>query len=191
MIRNMFSHGWKRKAGRIAAAAALVAGLGLIIFFGFTGRFPLLNPGDARAVAPQAGSLAPDFELKTLSGQSVHLKDLRGHPVLINFWATWCTPCIQEMPMIETRYQKYSPDLVVLGVNYGEPESDVRSFVKTSGVTFDILLDNGQKIQELYRVRGYPTTFVVDSSGRVRAVQLGVMSESQLDGFLKKVGVGG
>ena len=149
------------------------------------------DPGaGASASALAVGSSAPDFELESLSGERVRLSDLRGHPVLINFWATWCAPCELEMPTIESRYEQYSPDLVVLAVNFDEPVGDVWAFVDRLGLTFDVLLDPGAEVQDLYRIYGYPTTFFVDAQGVIRAQHVGVLTEKQLDGYLAQIGVG-
>jgi peroxiredoxin len=177
--------------------AGLIAGIGLgflilgLVFSGrlFGARLPSLEGGVVDS--PQVGQPAPDFELQTLSGQQVQLNSLRGKPVLVNFWATWCAPCIVEMPAIEKYYRKYPGQFYVLAVNADEPAGEVESFLKDKGLTFDILLDPGGKIQSLYRLRGYPTTYVIDSDGVVRKLQIGPLSESQLQEYLSQVGVGG
>jgi thiol-disulfide isomerase/thioredoxin len=133
---------------------------------------------------------APDFKLETLSGESIQLSELRGKPVVINFWATWCGPCIEEMPTIEKYYHQYKNDFRILAVNDDEPAADVEKFVRDMGLTFDILLDPGAKVQSLYRLRGYPTSFIVDAEGIVRVQHIGPMSEKQLEGYLSEVGVG-
>jgi thiol-disulfide isomerase/thioredoxin len=127
--------------------------------------------------------------LESLSGEDIHLNDLRGHVVLINFWATWCGPCRVEMPLIEDRYQIYRSDLVVLAVNFDESHEDVQAYVKSQGLNFVVLLDPGAKVQGLYQIRGYPTTFILDETGIVKVQHIGVMTHSQLDGYLEKVGL--
>jgi peroxiredoxin len=136
------------------------------------------------------GEAAPDFELDTLDGRRVRLSDLEGRTVLVNFWATWCGPCRVEMPTIQARFDRFSPDLVVLAVNFKEPESAVRAYVDELGLTFDVLLDpDGRVNQDLYRVRGYPTTLLIDRDGVVRVQHIGIMTENQLDQYLMEVGV--
>jgi thiol-disulfide isomerase/thioredoxin len=110
--------------------------------------------------------------------------------VLINFWATWCGPCVEEMPTIEKYYHQYKNELRVLAVNDDEPAADVENFVHDMGLSFDILLDPGAKVQSLYRLRGYPTSFIVDAEGIIRVQHIGPMSEKQLEGYLSQVGVG-
>ena len=114
-------------------------------------------------VAPFKGSIAPDFRLQNLEGEEVQLSDFRGHPVLINLWATWCGPCRLEMPAIQDRFELYKEDgLVVLAVDFDEPASAVQDFRDELGLTFQILLDPGANVQNLYRNRNYPSSFFVD-----------------------------
>ncbi|MDP5273761.1 redoxin domain-containing protein [Chengkuizengella axinellae] len=130
---------------------------------------------------PEVGKIAPDFTLGGLDGQVYRLSDFAGQPVIVNFWGTFCEPCVREMPAIEDIYKKYqSKDVVVLGVNLnGEPEVTVRSFVNQVGVTFPILLDN-RVVSEQYDVKYYPTTFFIDSKGKIIEKKIGEMNESYL-----------
>ena len=164
---------------------AIGVGIGIAVLLGFDYSTDADNPNLA------IGSVAPDFNLQNLLGDEVRLSQFRGSPVLINFWATWCQPCQIEMPYIQNRFDQYSPDIVVLAVNFDEPVSRVQQFVKEQNFTFDVLLDTGGRIQELYQIRGYPTTYFVDAEGIIRVIHIGFMTESQLDVYLKKVGVGG
>lgn len=170
-------------------------GLGVLILFGLGYGDQFLSGIKSGAVggltdSPFVGSPAPDFQLNTLDGKPVRLSALHGKPVLINFWATWCGPCATEMPAIQKVYQQYSSQFVVLAVNANEPASDIQNFLKDKGLTFDILLDPGGKVQDLYRLRGYPTSLFIDSNGVIRAEFIGPMGEGQLVDNLKKVGVG-
>jgi len=141
-------------------------------------------------VAPAQGALAPEFTLFSLEGDQVSLADLRGHPVLINFWATWCAPCRIEMPHIQDRFERYADQgFVVLAVDFDEPAGQVEAFRDELGLTFDILLDPGADVQELYRNRSYPTTFFVDEQGVIQVQHIGVMTEGQLDLNLATIGL--
>jgi thiol-disulfide isomerase/thioredoxin len=144
----------------------------------------------AQAAAPKKGSPAPDFELENLSGERLRLQDLRGKPVVINFWATWCIPCEAEMPLLQNSYERY-PGMEVLAVNFAESVVDVQAFVDKHALTFEILLDPRAIVQSLYRVRGYPTTYFVDGEGVIQGVHIGVLSQRQLNGYLEQIGVGG
>jgi peroxiredoxin len=142
-------------------------------------------------IAPSPGALAPDFVLEDLTGEEIRLSDLRGQPILINFWATWCGPCRLEMPAFQARYEKFKDDgLVVLAVNFDEPASAVEAFREELDLTFPLLLDPGAVVQMLYRMRGYPASYFIDADGVVQVQHLGVMTEGQLDDNLARIGVG-
>ena len=137
--------------------------------------------------APIEGARAPDFTLQNLDGQSASLSDLRGEVVLVNFWATWCGPCVEEMPTIEARYQQGGFE--VLAVDFDEPADLVSAFMEELGVDLPVLLDPDGVIQRLYQVRGYPTSFFIDEQGIIRILQIGPMDAAQLDTHLAEMGV--
>lgn len=178
------------------AGLSVGAGLAILIFYGLDfgrqndGR-DVENPvaGVTLLESPAVDSLAPDFELYNLDGDTVKLSDLKGKIVLINFWATWCVPCKVEMPLFEERYQLAGTDFEILAVNFDEPEVEVRKFVDELGLSFPILLDPGGEIQNLYRVRGYPTTFVVGEDGIIQYHHIGLLTKDQLDQYMTQLGV--
>jgi thiol-disulfide isomerase/thioredoxin len=131
------------------------------------------------------GAQAPEIALPDLQGNMVRLSDLRGQPVLINFWATWCGPCREEMPAIQARYNQRG-DFAVLAVDFGESAERVSGFLAEIGVGLPVVLDQEGSIQDLYRIRGYPTTFFVDGSGVIRFMHIGEMSEADLDSVLER-----
>jgi peroxiredoxin len=137
----------------------------------------------------EKNALAPDFSLGSLSGEEVRLSEFRGQVVLLNFWATWCAPCRLEMPAFQERFDRLSPDLVVLAVNNNETSTDVSNFVQELGLTFDPLLDPGAEIQDLYQIIGYPSTFFVNPDGQIQEIHIGIMTEDQLDGYLSALGL--
>lgn len=190
------------RASLLILAAGLLIGLalGLVVFYGLPsltgdGLPSVVRPGGPTATpapAPVVGAPAPDFTLLDLAGNPVTLSSLRGQVVLINFWATWCGPCRIEMPAIERRYEQYrSQGFAVLAVDADEPATEVSAFVHAYALTFTTLLDPGLVVNDLYRVRGYPTSYFVDRSGMVRALHVGSMTERQLDDYLATVGLGG
>jgi peroxiredoxin len=144
-------------------------------------------PSFLSAPGPEVGALAPDFTLQTPQGDPVKLSELHGQVVLINFWATWCAPCRVEMPAIQARYNR--GDFTVLAVDFDESAELVQAFVDDLGLSFPVLLDPGGEIQNLYRVRGYPTSYFVDAAGIIRVLHIGDMSETELDNYLSQLGV--
>jgi len=126
--------------------------------------------------APQRGFLAPDFELKTLRGETLKLSNLRGQAVLLNLWATWCPPCRAEMPAIEKVYKDYKDQgFVVLAVNmtYQDTFANIAPFVDEYGLTFPILLDETGMVGPLYQLRSLPSSFFIDRDGIIREVVIG------------------
>jgi thiol-disulfide isomerase/thioredoxin len=135
------------------------------------------------------GKQAPDFELATLDGTNSRLFDMMGHPILINYWATWCPPCREELPLIQKRLDKYGPDLVVLAVNAGEDSETVKNYINENGFTFPVLLDPEWKVEALFGVMAYPTSVFIDREGIIQARYVGGLSDSILDEYLKLIGV--
>jgi cytochrome c biogenesis protein CcmG, thiol:disulfide interchange protein DsbE len=177
---------WK---GALFLLGGLLAGvlLGLIVFF--SGQPAVgADPADRR-LPPAVGGPAQDFELPLLGGSTQKLSELRGKPVVINFWATWCGPCRDEMPLLERFAQEYAGQVVVLGVNSGEGESQVTPFVEELKITFPILLDLDEQVTNLYFVRNFPITFFVDAEGVVRAQHLGILREDLLLRYIETIGL--
>ncbi|HEX9676609.1 MAG TPA: TlpA disulfide reductase family protein [Anaerolineales bacterium] len=137
----------------------------------------------------RVGSPAPDFTLFSLAGPPVSLHEQQGKVVLINFWATWCAPCREEMPALQAVYEKLADQgLVVLGVNWTQVDylPDVEAFVEALGLTFPILLDSdGTVSEDLYQVLGLPTSVLVGRDGTVRAVRIGILDLQELEGALQ------
>ena len=130
--------------------------------------------GAASEYGPEIGKLAPDFTLTGLDGQTVSLSGLRGRPVLLNFWASWCGPCRLEMPFLEEVHGKWSGSgLVLLAVNLQEDPDEVREFVEGAGFSFPVLLTTGNEIPLAYNIRGIPATFFIDAEGVIRDIKVG------------------
>ncbi len=123
---------------------------------------------DVREGAVMTGIAAPDFTLKDVDGQSVDLKSYRGKVVLVDFWATWCPPCQEEMPQLEKMHRELrEKGLVVLGLDVGESAETVRDFAREHHYTFTLLLGAEPEIAAKYHVDGYPTVFMVDRAGKI------------------------
>lgn len=136
----------------------------------------------------QIGSIAPEFTLETLEGKIVSLEDYRGKIVLINFWATWCPYCVKEMPDLNRLYLENKEDnFIVLGIDVAENKSKVENFVKEGGYRFPILLDKTGKVARDYLVSGLPMSVMLDEEGRIRAIQLGMMTYPQMKEMLDSV----
>lgn len=181
-------------------------GFGLILFWGFptVGSISAAQPTLANGPVPESesvqvgganaqtglysGAPAPDFALEDVTGKQYRLSDLRGKVVLLNFWATWCAPCLVEMPLLEAEYKEsMDDDFLVLAVNDGEPLDQVKAFGAENGLSFPLLLDPGSVVQRLYKVRGYPSSVFIDEKGRIQIIHIGLMQERQLRGYLAEL----
>ncbi|HYK74068.1 MAG TPA: redoxin domain-containing protein [Pseudoneobacillus sp.] len=132
------------------------------------------------------GTKAPDFELKTLNGESVKLSELKGKKVILNFWATWCPPCKAEMPEMQKYYEEIPDDITILAVNI-DPQLDVQKFVDEMGITFTIPLDDDDLVSTEYQIISIPTTFFIDTKGIIREKHVGAMSYDMMKDFTEKL----
>lgn len=132
-------------------------------------------------VAPAPGHLAPDFTLATLDGGEIQLSQLRGKPVVINFWATWCGPCRQETPQFQSFYERFSDDVILLGINQREGLDQINAFVEEFGMTYPVLLDQDGTVYDDYQVFGLPTTWFVNPDGVLVSVAPGGITEAFLE----------
>ncbi|MCH8195547.1 MAG: TlpA family protein disulfide reductase [Chloroflexi bacterium] len=141
-------------------------------------------------VGATVGRLAPNFRLERPDGGTVVLSDLRGKPIFLNFWATWCGPCRFEMPEIQAMHERLGDELVVLAVDKQESSGDVVNFFEELGLTFDAVIDDGNKVSAKYRLFGLPSTYIIDAEGVVQAVKVGPFAnQDDLNNSLKKVGL--
>lgn len=120
------------------------------------------------------GQMAPDFVLKSSSGENLRLSEYRGDVVMINFWATWCGPCRQEMPLLDELYARYHRvGFNLLGVNIDDDSQRAMRMVDELGIRFPVLFDERKEVSELYNVEAMPATILVDREGNVRYVHHG------------------
>ena len=120
------------------------------------------------------GQQAPDFALKSSNGDNLRLSEYRGDVVMINFWATWCGPCRQEMPLLDELYQRYERvGFNLLGVNIDDDSRRAMQMIEELGVNFPVLFDARKEVSELYEVEAMPVTVLVDREGYVRYVHHG------------------
>jgi thiol-disulfide isomerase/thioredoxin len=152
---------------------------------------PADEPTDEPAVEQAADPpLAPKFSLTNLEGETVTLLDYLGTPVMINFWATWFPPCRAEMPVIQQFQDDFEGEFVVLAVNGGETEAEVRGFMEANDFTLTFLLDPENSVAQQYGIRGFPTSIFVDSEGYLQAYHIGEVDEDLLTRYLALIGVG-
>lgn len=137
---------------------------------------------------PLLGKVAPDIDLLTIDGEPVKLSALRGRPVLVNFWATWCPPCREEFPLMVDAYAQHADDgLEILGVLHQDFADGARDFAADMGATWPILEDPQDAAYGDYLVVGLPTSFFIDADGIVRAFSLGGFSEDGLAAQLESI----
>ncbi len=147
-----------------------------------------------RPPSSEVGRAAPDFQLRTPDGGSLRFSDLRGSPMLVNFWASWCGPCRQEMPDIVRAYSERRADgLVVIAIDLQENSAQVREFADEFGMTFPIVIDRTGQVADAWRiggpVEGIPASYFIDAGGVVRARVFGPLTEETLRENLRKIGV--
>jgi len=144
--------------------------------------------GESNQVA-RVGMPAPNFQLKNLDGQSVSLSDLQGKPVLINFWATWCSPCIHEMPYLQQVYDEWADKgLMVLAINIGESSAQVEAFMQSHDLSLPVLLDAKQAVAQKYNIQYIPSTFFIDKDGIIQEKIVGAFpSKIAIEEKLSKI----
>jgi thiol-disulfide isomerase/thioredoxin len=130
--------------------------------------------GASFAVAGDVSAPATEFSLSSLAGQPVALSQFKGNVVLVNFWATWCGPCQQEMPLLDQMYKKYKPaGFTLLGVNVDKEAPAVKELLARKPVSFPVLLDPENSVSRAYHVADMPSSVIIDRKGNVRYVHRG------------------
>lgn len=139
-------------------------------------------------VGLEVGNTAPDFELQTVDGMSIKLSSLKGKKVILNFWATWCPPCRQEMPDMEQFYtDNKNNEMEILAVNLTETEksrADVPTFMKANDITFPVVFDEKGSVSNLYRISSIPASFIIDSQGVIQKKLVGPMTYDSMKSML-------
>jgi thiol-disulfide isomerase/thioredoxin len=158
-------------------------------------ELPAGSNSTGRSPSTDVGRAAPDFVLETPDGGRLRLSDLRGRPLLVNFWASWCTPCRKEMPEIVSAYGAWhAGGLEVVAVDLQENEGEVRRFADDFGMTFPIVIDRTGGVGDAWRIggptQGIPSSYFVDADGIVRARVFGPLTQQTLAADLRTIGVG-
>ncbi len=170
----------------VSVLCCLMAACGLCIALGLlgsqTGSFDFGG-------SLQTGQIAPDFELKTIDGENISLYKFRGQPVMLNFWALWCGPCIEEMPLIQERFEQHNPDLVILAIENESSPASLGNYVHESQFSF-LVLTGTEDITRQFNIRAYPTSIFIDVDGVIQSIVIGSLSGSGLDAELAKIGLG-
>lgn len=148
-----------------------------------------LATAQAQPPAPLVGRLAPEFSVARLNGEGpLTLGELRGRPVVLNFWATWCGPCRLEMPELDAVYRARKGGIAIVGVQIQDDSGDARAFLQEVGVMFPVARDADGQVQAAYLKRtALPTTFFIDRDGIVRYVQVGPMTSAFIQERLREL----
>lgn len=140
------------------------------------------------SIGIQPGEAAPDFELETLDGETIRLSELKGEKVILNFWASWCPPCREEMPEMQRFYDDYKDDIQVIAVNFNEQDDKVIEYLDEFGYTFPSPLDRGGAVGNTYGVLSLPTTYFIGTDGLIQQPRhIGPMTYEFMEEAMKQL----
>lgn len=134
----------------------------------------------------KSGNKAPDFTAELIDGSTITLSDLKGKPVIINFWATWCGPCVREMPAFERLKEDFGDEIGIIAVNCGDDADTVKDFASENGYTFPIALDESYEVTMLYPTNSIPYTVVIDANGKITHISAGAADADTMYGKYKE-----
>ena len=176
-----------RQMGRNRRKIQIVILLGVLLLGGYAIGKALFVSDDG---LPRKGEAPPEFALLGADGQPHRLADYKGKALVINFWGTFCPPCVVETPEFQRQYEKWQAQgkpFEIIGINLSEDDLTVSNFVRKYGLTYDILRDKRNKIETLYGVRSYPTTFFIKPDGTIMDIYVGGMTEKDIDERVMKL----
>jgi cytochrome c biogenesis protein CcmG, thiol:disulfide interchange protein DsbE len=186
--------GSSRRTALVAGLLALLIAAGAVIYAVSTNggtAATTRDPRESQVATPGVASVgkdAPAFDLRTLDGKRVQLAALRGRPVIVNFWASWCAPCRQEFPLLKDALAKYRKDrLAVVGVVYQDIPDDARAFAKQMKATWPLGVDGDRSTALAYGVRAIPQTFFITPNGVINQRIFGLRSAEGLDREIDRI----
>ena len=172
----------------IAIGAGVVLLLCIVACLG-TQLYPMLS--EMMSGSKLVGQPAPDFTLSGLDGQQVTLSELRGKPVALNFWATWCPSCVSELPDLQQASRAHQDEIRFYAINLDADLAEVEPFLAENGVELPVLLDTEGDASAKYRVRGIPITVFIDGEGNIAARHIGSLSADKFSDYVRQVTAGG
>ena len=182
----------------IYAAVFVLIVIGAVLLYNYlsTGYVPEDKTPSASGKTPTSTTenvssveTAPDFTVSDLNGNEVHLSDYKGKPIVINFWATWCSPCKMELPDFQSAYEKYGDDIVFMMINltdgYRDTVDTVKEFCNTNGYTFPVFFDTQYTASEAYSAYSIPTTVAINIDGEIIDTRIGTMSSRDIESLME------
>lgn len=148
------------------------------------GTLPSISGGNVNVNAA-----VPSFVLPGLDGNLISSEQWSGKIILINFWATWCDPCLEELPVLDETYRAHPGEIIVLGIAVGENADEVKQFLSDKHITYPILLDEDRRVSVAFQIFGFPTTYFIDQGGIIRAKHVGVLSPRLMEQYLIPLGI--
>lgn len=178
------ARGWRNPRRRLVVAAVLP--LALLAAWGVIYGPRLAAPGTGSGAS--IGDHAPELAMADLDGNPVRLSDLRGKPVIVNFWASWCGPCVEEFPLLVDARQRYAGEgLTIIGVVFRDSSVAARDFMARMGAGWQAAMDPDERVAASYGIFGPPETFFIDRDGVVAGRQIGQLSAADLDRQLAEI----
>ena len=173
----------------VACALVVVYGHNLLPSSGIQANTkPLLTTTTSTAeAAGVTAQIAPDFTFTDLvTGRTMKLSDLRDKPVYLNFWATWCPPCVKELPHIQSKYEQYKDRIHFLAISVDSEQDAPAQFISSKGYTFTVGYGNEREISRAYNIEAIPASYIIGTDGTIKAQIVGSMDEADLESFLQK-----
>ena len=173
----------------VACALVVVYGHNLLPSSGIQANTkPQLTTTTSTAeAAGVTAQIAPDFTFTDLvTGKTTKLSDLRDKPDYLNFWATWCPPCVKELPHIQSKYEQYKDRIHFLAISVDSEQEAPAQFISSKGYTFTVGYGNEREISRAYNIEAIPASYIIGTDGTIKAQIVGSMDEADLESFLQK-----